>query len=245
MGMPPLRRWWEDRTAGLAWRWEVDSGFRHSASLLVTALTLSLVVLCLFVTLVVAHGIVPQWFGLAPGGANPGMGQGNIATFPVAPLHPLPTNPAMAPVAVATSALGSPEQPTPTATTASPTPAVTATPTGGGTPSCPALTQAPTLGGRSVQDGMVPAPLQGGCPAQLIIHAATHPNSVVAVTLTFGNLDPIGCTLTLSGTTDGAGDAALSFTVPGNHCFYGTIITSGTITVGGDNSANVNFAAQA
>lgn len=241
-----LRRWWEDRVASLAWRWEADAAFRRSFSLLVTAVTLALVGLCLLTAAIVAHQVAPQWFGGAPGGANPGASHGGEATFPVAPLLPMPTVPNIAPVVVATSLVGPLAQPTPTpASSPSATAVVTETPTMASAPTCLPLTGQPTLGGRTVQDGTLPTPLQGGCPAQLIIHAVTHPSAPVAVALTFGNLDPIGCTVIFTGTTDGAGNAALPFTVPGSRCFHGTVLTSGTITVGGDPSANATFAAQA
>ncbi|MBA3823385.1 MAG: hypothetical protein H0X24_05675 [Ktedonobacterales bacterium] len=241
-----LRQWWEDRVADISMRWEVDIGFRRSFSLLVTAITLTLVGMCLIATVLVAHQVAPQWFGGAPGGANPGAAHGGDATFPVAPLRPMPTAADLAPVAVATSPLGPLTQPTPTpASSPLPTATATATPFTVNTPTCAPLTQPPILGGRTVQDGTAPTPLQGGCPAQLIIHASTHPDAPIAVVLTFGHLDPIGCTITFTGTTDGVGNAALAFTVPGNQCFHGTILTSGTITVGSDNSANTTFAADA
>jgi hypothetical protein len=234
-----VRRWWEDRTAKIAIRWESDSGFRHSFSLLVTAMTLVLVGICLLVTIVVVHQAVPQWFEMAPGGVNPGGGSnGGEATFPVVPLTPQATAPNIAPIAVATSNQGPLVQLTP-----SPLPFPTSVATN--VPSCPTLTNSPVLGGRNVLDGTLPAPLQGGCPAQIVIYAASLPNAPVTITLTFGKLDPISCTLTLAGTTDDAGNAAISFTVPGRHCYQGDIVTSGTISVGGDNSVNASFSAQA
>ncbi len=245
----PLRRWWATRTAGMAERWATDGGCRASLSLLLTALTLAFLGVCLVASVMMAHLIAPQWFAVDDHIATNGLHQS--ADYPIVPLTPYPAPPDLTPIAVATSAESAPTAiPSPTPVPiASPTPAYFGVPTPPGAtvgpaPVCPALTGQPTLTGRSVQDGVVPAPLVGGCPALLVIAAPTQTNAPISGMLTFGTLDPAGCTIYLNGTTDSGGNATLRFTVPGTDCFRGSVTTSGTLTVGGDSSANPSFPAQ-
>jgi hypothetical protein len=250
----PLRRWWAARTAGLAKRWAADRGWCAALSLLLTALTLLFSGGCLVLGLTMAHTIAPQWF--APDERIASNSTSQSANYPIAPLAPGPAAPDPAPIPVATSALGMPTAslsptPMPGATptplpfgqpTATPPTDATATPIP--TAACPDLAGLPTLSGRSVQDGVIPAPLIGGCPALLVIAASSQANAPIVGTLTFGTLDPAGCTVALSGTTDAGGNATLRFTVPGTDCFRGSIITSGQLVVGDDSSANTSFQAE-
>jgi hypothetical protein len=238
MHLSSLRRWWDERSAPWAERWEFDASFRHSVSFLLAALTLALMGLCIFLGWSIAHTAMPQWFAHAPIQVSDG-DQQNV-NYPLAAITPMPAQNEPAPMAVATSALPGPT-PSP-----SPTPKVSPTPTFPTPvpPVCPSLGGTPPLTGRQVQDGTNPTPLVGGCPANLVIVAASRPNAPITVTLTFGTADPIACTLTLTGTTDAQGNATLPLRVPGTHCFRGNILTTGTVTVGGDTSANANFSAQ-
>jgi hypothetical protein len=77
-----------------------------------------------------------------------------------------------------------------------------------------------------------------------VIAAPSQVNASITGTLTFGTRNPTGCTVQLNGTTDAAGNAQINFTVPSTDCFRGSVTTNGTITVGGDSSANANFQAE-
>ncbi len=109
---------------------------------------------------------------------------------------------------------------------------------------CPTPGPAPALTGATVRDGASPAPLFAGCPVSLYISAPGQPNTQVIISLTFGTANSRSCSVySNSGRTDDRGNAVIHFTVPGNVCFHGTIITSGSIFVGANSSANANFIA--
>lgn len=235
-----LREWWSNRMEALAIRWEEDLAFRHALSFLLTAITLAFIGGCWLAVVLVVHHVQSGHDGqVIVLGADT-----NPVNYPIAAPSPIPTVNLPPPLAVATSIFAeSTPSPQP-----SPTPLPVPTATGSATPitvaNCPSLTGVPQLTGHTVQDATLPAPLIAGCQAELVIQAQTQFNAPVFVTLTFGTMNPTGCTITLSGATDAGGNATLVFTVPDTSCFRGTVITTGQILVGGDATANANFLAQ-
>jgi hypothetical protein len=233
MMLERLREWWGARMEALAVRWEEDLAFRHALSFLLTAITLAGLGICYVTVVLVIHHVQSGDDGkVIVLGADT-----NPVNYPLPILTPYPMGDLPPPLAVATSIIAE-ATPTP-----QPSPTALPTPTPS-TANCPSPTGQPQLSGRTVLDATLPAPLIAGCPAELVIQAQTQFNAPVAVTLTFGTIDPTGCTVTLNGATDASGSATLAFTVPGTSCFRGSIITSGQIVVGGDATANANFLAE-
>jgi hypothetical protein len=240
----PRPHWWRDRRAAWGDRWATDRAWRYAISLLGAAVLLAGIGMCGLVGMSLgpryAPGLFPQDRVIITNGV------GQATDIPVMEAKAQPTAANLTPLPVATLAFGAPTA----VVTPSPTPTRMPTPTPGASPTatsipvvCPSTQGQPTLTGRTVQDGTLPAPLAGGCPAILVISAPAQPNATIAGTLTFGTLNPLGCTVTLTGTTDATGGAQLGFTVPGTECFRGSITTNGQLTVGGDSTGNASFPA--
>lgn len=235
---------WRERRAAWADRWATDRAWRYAISFLGSACMLAGIGICGLVGMAMGPHFAPGLFPQDQVITSNGVGQGT--DIPVMAARAQPSTGNLTPLPVATLAFG---EPTPLASP-SPTPSTTPSPTPDAQPTdtptvlaCPSTQGQSTLTGRTVQDGTLPAPLAGGCPAILVISAPVQTNAIVSVSLTFGTVNPIGCTVTLTGTTDGAGNARLGFTVPGTDCFRGSITTNGQITVGGDSTGNANFPA--
>jgi hypothetical protein len=240
----PRRHRWRERRAAWGDRWATDRAWRYATSLLGAAALLVGIGSCGLVGLLVGPRVAPGLFPLDQVIHTNGVGQ--ATDFPVMVARAQPTAANLTPLPVATLAFGAPTA----VVMPSPTPSTTPSPTPGAPPTatplpvvCSPSQGQPVLTGRTVQDGTLPTPLAGGCPAILVISAPAQPDAPISGTLTFGTINPLGCTITLTGTTDATGNARLSFTVPGTDCFRGSITTNGQLTVGGDATGNTSFPA--
>jgi hypothetical protein len=220
-------------------RWERDRHFRHYMHAALTILTIALVILLISSGYLAAQHIAPWLFTDAASSSSATAASNNAHSsvgFPILPVAPHDRlEPTTYPVPYTHAMKPTPRAPTPT-----PTPTFPVAP-----PGCPSLAGTPAYSSNSpIQDATLPNPMHAGCPAMIHINAPTHPNGKITISLTFGVLSQLACSINnSSGQTDAQGKAAIVIIVPPSSCFHGTTITSGLITVDGDASANANLAA--
>ena len=222
---------------------ELEPSFRRRLGAIVTALTLMMVMSCLVLGILAASIIAPPLFSKSAFSAdNLVNGARSNPTYPIEPEKPVvaPTEAAqhIAVVQVSPTVTALPTGVTTTTTT--PLPTATTLP-----PTCPPTgNAAPTLAGNSVRLGTAPAPMLAACPTVLYISAPNQLNVPISITLFFGKTYQAECTIaTTAARTDARGAAAIPFVVPPTTCFRGSILTTGTIIVGTDASADATLPA--
>ncbi len=244
-GIPPR----DSFLTTLADRWEADPVVRGRLSALLALFTLVGMVFCFALALlVVRRFITPQAANFSQAYIAPDIANGH-PLFPIATPQAGAPQDVSTPLVVPTTTLPVPtptlaSQPTVTAT------AITGTPPGAaGTPTngvatCPPVVPPSNLTGTRILDGAGPTPLIAGCPGAIYINAPNDPDAPITINLSFSLNNPGACTLNIANVwTDARGQATVTFTVPGTYCVRGTVMTTGTITIGSDTSANANFMA--
>jgi hypothetical protein len=227
-----------NRLETIAERFEFDINFRRRMHIVLTIFMLALVVLLIASGFLLANLIAPWLFedkasisGTAQAGGAPASLQ---EQFPINTMAPHDKY-----VASVT--------PLPAVNAPTPTPILTPTPIGtpgSMVPGCPPLNGTPQYYGGAVLVATIPAPMKAGCPALLLINAPDHPTVSVKLSLTFGVMNQLACSVTnFSSHTDAAGQVAILIIVPPPTCFTGNMLTSGIITVGSDITANANLPA--
>lgn len=235
---------WSAFLERIAERWELEIAFRRRVSIALTLMTLLVMAFCLIASLMIARALLFRSTTADPAllvASQPG----DIhVTFVVPPPSPYPSSGLPSPILVATTTTMPPTPaPLPGTPTATPTLAATPSPPGS-SQACPPAGATASLRGMRIQDGVSPDPLIAGCQAMLIIDAPQQTYAPITIALTFNPSNPGGCTVTITAAqTDAHGHAAIPFTVPGSYCIRGSTTTRGTITVGGDSSANAEFPA--